>query len=108
MMYSLPGFELNNTNGQTVTLQLSKTGDITIRYHREIPTEADVKEVTVKKEMTGDWFVSFGLENRDADLPEKSAVNSLNARNSVGIDLGIRNFLEETIAFSHRHLVHQN
>jgi len=60
-----------NTSGRRATLWLSKIGDIPIRYHREIPDEADIKEVTVKKESTGDWFVSFGLETDEADLPEK-------------------------------------
>ncbi|MFC7021154.1 MULTISPECIES: RNA-guided endonuclease InsQ/TnpB family protein [Haloarcula] len=93
MTYSQSGFELKNTSGRRATLWLSKIGEIKIRYHREIPTNVEIKEVTVKKEMTGDWFVSFGLEMDDADLPEEPDVNSLNASNSVGIDLGIRNYI---------------
>ncbi len=87
------GFELKNTSGRHATLWLSKIGDIPIRYHREIPDEADIKEVTVKKETTGDWFVSFGLETDETDLPEKPDVDSLNVNNSVGIDLGILNYI---------------
>ncbi|ESS12934.1 MAG: transposase, IS605 OrfB family, central region [uncultured archaeon A07HR60] len=68
-------------------------GDIKLRYHREIPDEADIKEVTVKKETPSEWFVSFGLETDDADLPEKPDVNSLGTINSVGIDLGILNYI---------------
>ena len=93
MTYSQSGFELKNTSGRNATLWLSKIGNIKIRYHREIPDEADIKEVTVKKETTGGWFVSFGLETDDADLPEKTALDSLNASNSVGIDLGILNYI---------------
>ena len=93
MTYSQSGFELKNTSGRNATLWLSKIGDIKIRYHRDIPNETDIKEVTVKKETTGDWFVSFGLNIDDADLPEKPDVESLNARNSVGIDLGILNYI---------------
>jgi putative transposase len=51
----------------------------------------DIKEVTVKKETTGEWFVSFGLETDDTDLPAKPDVDSLDESNSVGIDLGILN-----------------
>jgi len=93
MTYSQSGFELKNTSGRRATLWLSKIGDIPIRYHREIPDEADIKEVTIKKETTGDWFVSFGLETPDADLPEKPDVNSLNTSNSVGLDLGILSYI---------------
>ena len=93
MTYSQSGFELKNTSGRRATLWLSKIGDIKIRSHREIPDEADIKEVTAKKETTGDWFVSFGLETDDTDLPEKPAVDSLDTSNSVGIDLGILNYI---------------
>ena len=93
MTYSQSGFELKNTSGRHATLELSKVGDIRIRHHREIPDETKIKEVTIKKETTGEWFVSFGLETDDADLPEKPAVDSLNTSNSVGIDLGILNYI---------------
>jgi putative transposase len=93
MTFSQSGFELKNTSGRRATLWLSKIGDIKIRYHREIPHRADIKEVTIKKETTGDWFVSFGLETDDSDLPEKPDVDSLDASNSVGIDLGIQNYI---------------
>jgi putative transposase len=93
MTYSQSGFELKNTSGRRVTLWLSKIGDIEIRYHRPIPDKAIIKEVTIKKETTGDWFVSFGLETDEGDLPEKPDVDSLDASNSVGIDLGIQNYI---------------
>ncbi len=93
MTYSQSGFELKNTSGRRATLWLSKIGDIKIRYHREIPDKADIKELTVKKETTGDWFVSFGLETDDADLPEKPTLDELGSSNSVGIDLGIHNYI---------------
>ena len=91
--YSQSGFELKNTSGRNATLWLSKIGDIKLRYHREIPDEAAIKEVTIKKETTGEWFVSFGLETDEADLPEKPDVDSLNTDNSVGVDLGIHNYI---------------
>ncbi len=92
MTYSQSGFELKNTSGRGATLWLSKIGDIKIRYHREIPDDADIKEVTIKEKTTGDWFVSFGLETDKADL-EKPAVDALDTSNSVGVDLGILNYI---------------
>jgi len=68
-------------------------GWVKIRYSRSIPDRATIKEVTFKKERTGEWFVSFGLETDDADLPEKPPVDSLDTSNSVGIDLGIQNYI---------------
>ena len=93
MTFSQSGFELKNTSGRRATVELSKIGDLKIRYHRDIPNEADIKEVTIKNETTGEWFVSFGLETDEADLPEKPDVDSLDASNSVGIDLGILNYI---------------
>jgi len=71
----------------------AKSDGVKIRYHRPIPDNAIIKEVTFKKETNGEWFVSFGLETDDANLPEKLDVNSLDASNSVGIDLGILNYI---------------
>ncbi|ERG91330.1 MAG: transposase [Haloquadratum walsbyi J07HQW1] len=70
----------------------------TSRSATTAPDEADIKEVTIKKETTGKWFVCFGLEleTDDADLPEKPDVESLNTTNSVGIDLGILNYIHTT------------
>ncbi|KKF39240.1 transposase [Halorubrum saccharovorum] len=93
MTYSQSGFELKNTSGRHATLWLSKIGDIPIRYHREIPDNATIKEVTLKKEVTGEWHVTFGLEVEDATLPEKSDVDNLDAEDCVGIDLGITNYI---------------
>jgi len=100
MTFSQSGFELKNTSGRTATLWLSKIGDVRIRYHRDIPDEADIKEVTVKKETTDEWFVSFGLETEGEYLPEKPGVDSLDTSNSIGIDLGILNYIHTTDGLS--------
>jgi putative transposase len=93
MTCSQSGFELKNTSGRRATLWLCKIGDIEIRYHRPIPDKAIIKKVTVNKETTGDWFVSFGLETDEADLPGKPDVDSLDASNTVGVDLDIQNYI---------------
>lgn len=93
MTYSQSGFELKNTSGQTATLWLSKIGDIPIRYHRSLPDNADIKEVTLKKETTGEWYVTFGLEVEDTALPEKPDVDDLDVEDCVGVDLGIQNYI---------------
>jgi len=93
MTYSQSGFELKNTSGRAATLWLSKIGDIPIRYHRPIPDNADIKEVTLKKETTGEWYVTFGLEVEDATLPEKPDVDDVDVEDCVGLDLGIQNYI---------------
>ncbi|MFQ3320066.1 MAG: putative transposase [Natronomonas sp.] len=98
MTYSQSGFELKNTSGRTATLWLSKIGDIPIRYHREIPDEAAIKEVTIKKETTGDWFVSFSLE--DGNTPTKPSIDEITPENSVGVDLGIINYIHTSDGIS--------
>lgn len=80
-------------SGRRATLWLCKIDDIEIRYHRPVPDKAIIREVIVNKETTGDWFVSFGLETDEADLPGKPDVDSLDASNTVGIDLGIQNYI---------------
>ncbi len=93
--YNQSGFDLDEKRGRDrfAYVHFSKIGWVKIRYHRPIPDHATIKEVTFKKETTGEWFVSFGLETDDADLPEKPDVDSLDASNSVGVDLGILSYI---------------
>jgi len=93
--YNQSGFDLDEKRGHDkyAYVRFSKIGWVKIRYSRPIPDHAISKEVTFKKETTGEWFVSFGLDTDDADLPAKPDVDSLDASNSVGIDLGIRNYI---------------
>ncbi len=93
--YNQSGFDLDKKRGHDkyAYVRCSKIGWIKIRYSRPIPDHAIIKEVTFKKETTGEWFVTFGLETDDANLPEKPPVDSLDANNSVGIDLGIQNYI---------------
>jgi putative transposase len=90
--YSQSGFDLDEKRGRDrfAYVRFSKIGWV---YHRPIPDHATIKEVTFKKETTGEWFVSFGLDTDESDLLEKPAVDSLDASNSVGIDLGILNYI---------------
>jgi len=93
--YNQSGFDLDEKRGHDkyVYVRFSKIGWVKLRYSRPIPDHVTIKEVTFKKETTGEWFVSFGLETDDASLPEKPEVDSLDANNSVGIDLGILNYI---------------
>jgi putative transposase len=88
--YNQKGFELDKKGGQTV-LSLSKLADIPIRLHREIPDDAALKQVTLKKEPTGEWFATFGVEV-DRETPEKAD----RPKSAVGIDVGILKYAHDT------------
>lgn len=87
--YSQSGFELKNTSGQTAELWLSKIGDIKIRYHRKI-TE-DIKEVTIRREKNGNWYVTFGVE---IDTPNKKTdIKDISRSDCIAISLGSYNYV---------------
>jgi putative transposase len=101
--YSQSGFELKNTSGSdtnTATLWLSKIGDVPIRYHRSIPDHATIKEVTIKRETTGEWYVSFSLDVDEERLPDKIPADELDGNDCVGIDLGILNYVHTSDGLS--------
>jgi putative transposase len=93
--YNQSGFDLDEKRGRDrfASVRFSKIGWVKIRYSRSIPDHDTIKEVTFKEETTGEWFVSFGLETDDEYVPEKPDVDSLDASNTVGIDLGILNYI---------------
>jgi len=88
--YSQSGFKLDKKGGQTV-LSLSKLADVPIRLHRDIPDDATLKQVTVKKEPTGEWFATFGVE-MDRKPPEPPE----NPERCIGIDVGILKYAHDT------------
>lgn len=62
-------------------LTVPKVGDLTIQYHREIPSEAKIKTLTILKE-GGKWFVTFSVE-----LPFYPELKV--PRTVLGLDLGL-------------------
>ncbi|MFC7060176.1 RNA-guided endonuclease InsQ/TnpB family protein [Halovenus salina] len=92
--YNQSGFELDKKSGQTV-LSLSKLADIPIELHRPLPDDATVKEVTLKKEKTGEWFAIFGIE-MDTNPPAKPSLEDIDTDEMVGIDVGILKYAHDT------------
>ncbi|GGM65814.1 putative transposase [Halarchaeum rubridurum] len=97
--YRQSGFELDEKSGPANrgTLRLKKlhgdTHDIPIRLHRSLPDHDAIKEVTLKKEPTGAWYVSFTIET---DMPPKLAVEDIDVADCVGLDLGVLNFVHDS------------
>lgn len=97
--YRQSGFELDkksgpNGRGVLVLKKLKgETREIPIRLHRDLPDHDSIKEVTLKKEPTGAWYVSFCVET---ETPEKPAVEDIDSTDTVGLDLGVLNFIHDS------------
>ncbi|OYR56530.1 RNA-guided endonuclease InsQ/TnpB family protein [Halorubrum halodurans] len=91
--YVQSGFEFDNKNGQTV-LSLSKLADVPLIKHRTIPDTETTKQVTIKKEPTGDWFASFVVDGKET--PEKPT----DPDRCVGIDVGILKYAHDTDGYA--------
>ena len=74
---------------RSVDLGVSNLAVTTVRFQTAPP----LKKATIKRETTGEWFVSFESETDNCKLPEKPDVNSVDTSNSVGIDLCILNYI---------------
>ena len=72
-------------------MYLNKIGDVPIVAHRNLPTDAEVKGVVVKREPIGNWYASLQLETPN-DPPEKPD----ELTKTVGIDVGILNYASDT------------
>jgi putative transposase len=92
--YNQSGFELDEKSGQTV-LSLSKLADIPIKLHRPLPDDATVKEVSLKKEKTGEWFAIFGIE-MDREPPARPPLEDIDTGEMVGIDVGNLKYAHDT------------
>lgn len=77
--YPQSGFKLLKN-----VIQLSKIGGIKIKLHR--PIEGTIKTCTVKRTLTGKWFVSFtcDIEHKPVKQPVES---------SIGLDMGLEKFI---------------
>jgi putative transposase len=95
--YNQSGFDVDSNTGRTghAIVNLSKIGDFHLDYHRPLPNSADINEVILKKQKTGNWTVSIVVEY-DAEYPDKPAVEDIDVADTVGIDLGITKFIHDS------------
>ena len=68
-------------------LALQGIGQIKVKWHRQLPTSADVRTITVRRS-AGRWYACFSLRVRVFRSPQAPAAR----RPYVGLDLGIQNF----------------
>ena len=97
--YRQSGFELDEKSGPDgrglLTLKKLKadTREIPVRMHRDLPDHDAIKEVTLKKEPTGAWYASFTIET---DAPAKPKPEDISSEDTVGLDLGVLNFVHDS------------
>lgn len=88
--YNQSGFKIER-HGNTDMLWLSKIGCTEIRLHR--PVDCEIIQVTITRK-AGSWYASL-IVKKQWQLPEM-----INFRNSVGIDVGIRNYVYDSDGYT--------
>ena len=83
--------DCNTGDHRFVRLRLEKIGWFKIRADRDVPPAEDIDEVILKKETTGEWYVS--LVTTVEDTPEKPPLSEIEAEDCVGVDLGITSYI---------------
>jgi putative transposase len=81
----------NTGDDRFVRLRLEKIGWFNIRAERDVPPADEIDEVILKKEITGEWFVS--LVTTVEDTPEKPPLSEIEPEDCVGVDLGITSYI---------------
>ena len=81
----------NTGDDRFVRLRLEKIGWFNIRADRDVPSVDEIDEVILKKETTGEWYVS--LVASVEDIPEKPPLSEIEPDDCIGVDLGITNYI---------------
>jgi putative transposase len=83
--------DYNTGDDRFVRLRLEKIGWFKIRANRDVPPAEDIDEIILKKETTGEWYVS--LVTTVENTPEKPALSEIEPEDCVGVDLGITSYI---------------
>jgi putative transposase len=78
------GWKLEGSN-----LSVYNVGIFKIRFHRQIPKEAKIKQIIIRRTSTGKWYISFVCDNVIPKVLPK--VNK-----AIGIDVGCESFLTDS------------
>ncbi|QSG07890.1 RNA-guided endonuclease InsQ/TnpB family protein [Halapricum desulfuricans] len=83
--------DYNTGDDRFIRLRLEKIGWFKIRAERDVPPADDIDEVILKKETTGEWYVS--LVTTVEDTPERPPLSEIEPEDCVGVDLGITSYI---------------
>ncbi|MCD2205269.1 RNA-guided endonuclease InsQ/TnpB family protein [Halobacterium sp. KA-6] len=81
----------NTGDDRFVQLRLEKIGWFKIRAERHVPAAATIDEVILKKETTGEWYVS--LVTTVEETPSKPQLAEIDVDDCIGVDLGITSYI---------------
>ncbi len=81
----------NTGDNRFVRLRVEKIGWFKIRADRDVPPADEIDKVILKKETTGEWYVS--LVTTVEDTPDKPPLSQIEPENCVGVDLGITSYI---------------
>jgi putative transposase len=81
----------NTGDDRFVRFRLEKIGWFTIRADRSVPSGDEIDEVILKKEKTGNWYVSLVTETEET--PEKPSLDTISPEDCIGVDLGITSYI---------------
>lgn len=92
--YNQSGYKLE-THGDKTLLHLSKIGYVEIRKHREIPDNANIKQIIVTKSKSGKWYacVTCNINELILNIPK------IRFKKAVGIDIGIKSFVYDSYGY---------
>lgn len=68
-------------------LIISRLGTIRLKLHR--PIEGDIKQICIRRNAVGKWYVTFSCDN----IPERKLETKTN---EVGLDVGIEKFIADS------------
>lgn len=92
-------FDVHNPSMKYNRLRLSKIGDIKISFHRPLPKNSKIKQITIKRDKCDDWYACLHIEIENN--PNKVKFESINKGNCIGVDVGIT----DIVAFSSGELI---
>lgn len=97
IVYNQSGFDVDSNTGRTdrAILELSKIGDMELKYHRKLPREARIKQVILKEEKSGRWHVTVVIET-NTSYPPKPRAETVDPADTVGIDVGVQNLIQDS------------
>ena len=82
----------NTGDDRFVRLRLEKLGWFKIRANRRVPPAEDINEVILKKQATGEWYVSLVVDDA-VQSREKPAIDEIEPDDCIGVDVGITSYI---------------
>lgn len=75
-------YAVRNINNGWARLYLTNCGEVRLKYHRELPTDAEIKMILIKRDKSGKWWACLQIDFEQ--ITEKRSIEK-----AVGIDVGL-------------------